>query len=209
MSFQHDYPDFATYLADAMQHLGGLADESAARIENAAALASNQLVAGHKLVLLGTPGIAPLGELFCHGMLYSNADQRPALPAIAIQANASALSANDSLRREEDAHSDGADMRQFLRAAEAVASAGDTLIVLSDQRLPALAQALENFYINRGVCSVLIAPDALATTTSSPAHNIVISLECDTIASIQQVTLFILNSLADMIETRVFGDLNN
>ncbi|MBT8138298.1 MAG: hypothetical protein KJP25_00910 [Gammaproteobacteria bacterium] len=206
MSIQQEFPDFAEQLASVMQALGGQADQLAGGVEHAAALLTGQLLAGHKMVLLSTPALAPLAELFCHNMLYAAADHRPALPAIALCASDAGV-AGFGGRRETDTQATPLDLRHFLRAAEAVTIAGDTLIVVAEQNLPALPAELDKLYANRGVNSVLLTPgQAGEKQHSATAHSIIISLECDTVAGLQQLSLFILNALADMIETRVFGD---
>lgn len=201
------HPDFAGRIAEAMQTLGGVDDATAARIDLAASHATSQMLAGHKLVVLGTPGVAALGELFCHGMLYRDADQRPALPAIALQGECRGSTSNSATqRRQDDKHNDnGQAIRQFLRAAEAVSAAGDSLLVLCDQHMPGMREALQQLYVSRGVSSIIIAPAESGRRADAQAHCIDISLECDTVAARQQLTLFILHTLADIIEARVFG----
>ena len=203
MSINQQHPYIAQHIAEAMQHLGGLSDEILEKMEDTAAHISEQLVAGHKLLVLGTPGIAPLGDLLCYNLLHRYPDQRPALPAIAL----SGIIAYDesTTDREPVANRQKADFRPFFRAVEAIANSGDTLIVLADQRLPGILGALEQLYVGRGVTSVMIAPDSTEFANRSNSHTIQLSLECDTIAGIHETTLFILNTLGDMIESSVFG----
>lgn len=205
MSIQQHHPDFAASLARAIETLGGQAEELAAAVDSAAALITDQLVAGHKVVVLATPAVAPLGGMFCHEMLFGSPELRPALPAIALPPTEIQPAVQGSARREADRQSAAPALRQFLRAAEAVSGAGDTLLVLCETADDGLPAALDQLYLNREVCSVLLTPATPGMASNGQANTVVIAPECDTVAAVQQITLFILNALADMIETRVFG----
>ena len=206
MSINQDHPHIAAHIAEAMQHLGGLPESMPAIIEQAAAHISQQLVAGHKLLVQGTAGVAPLGDLFCYNLLQRYPDQRPALPAIALPAITLPAIALDRVTNSE-ATDASADFKGFLRASEAIASKGDVLLVLADQRLPGIERALEQLYISRGVSSVLLAPAGTVNNSPANAHTKHIPLEYDTIAGIHEMSLFILNTLGDMIDSTVFGGM--
>ena len=121
-----------------------------------------------------------------------------ALPYVESSTDSKNTATNNSNERYPD-------FKKFFRSAEAIANSGDTLVVLADQRLHGITEALEQLYMSRGVTSVLLAPASAASNSRAGNHTIHIPLEYDTIAGIHEMSLFILDTLGDMIEAGVFG----
>jgi len=203
MSINENHPHIASHIAEAMQRLGDMPEDLPLCIEHAASQISEQLVNGHKLLVQGTAGIAPLAELFCYNLLQRYPEQRPALPAITLPSIAAPMAAaaggNESEKNRE--------FRLVFRAAEAIANKGDVLLLLADQRMPGIIPAMEQFYASRGASTILIAPEP-ANSAPDNAHSKHIPLQYDTIAGIHEMSLFILNTLGDMIDASVFGGVH-
>ncbi|MBT8148655.1 MAG: SIS domain-containing protein [Pseudomonadales bacterium] len=208
MSINENYPHIADHIAEAMQRLGDMPETLPQRIEQAAAHISQQLVSGNKLLVQGTAGIAPLAGLFCYNLLQRYPEQRPALPAIILPSSNLPVAAElMPSGTPSQANSNSPEFRQFFRAAEAIANKGDVLLLLADQRMPGIIPALEQFHASRGASTILMAPEP-ASNSPGNTHTKHIPLEYDTIAGIHEMSLFILNTLGDMIDAAVFGGMH-
>jgi phosphoheptose isomerase len=180
-------------IAAAMEQLGGMDATLATAVSQAAALAAEQLVAGHKLYVLATPELRPLAQLFCDSLVHRNAANRPPLPVLLL--NECLLSNNEAISSSES----------WFRHAQSLLGAGDALLVLSHSDNDLLPFTTDDFASSRQLKAICLQPGIDPATKAELSHTISLSLENTSIARIQEITLFILNCLSAMIDHAVFS----
>jgi D-sedoheptulose 7-phosphate isomerase len=172
-------------------------DALAEVIVNAGELITSQLLQGHKILSCGNGGSAADAQHFSSELINRFVAERPALPAIALTTDTSALTsiANDYSYEIV-----------FTRQIRALGQPGDILLAISTSGqspniLAAIAAAQEkNMYIialsgqTGGKIPSLLNPE-----------DILICVPSDVTARIQETHLLIIHCLCDLIDYHLIG----
>lgn len=196
-----DHPFIAERIADAMQSLGGLAEDLPPMMMDAGLHMAEQLVNERKIMAVGFDSFAPLAQLFCNTLMYNNAQQRPALPALLL---------NDNTCTIAIAAGESAD-NWVIRPLKALGQAGDVLLILAESANTHRVQTSVAAALGNNISCVVITADgtALDRSINSNINNnsgvIYLSLDSVNLTRMHELTLFILNCLNDIIDAQLFG----
>lgn len=194
-----DHPFIAERIADAMQSLGGLAEDLPPIMMDAGLHMAEQLINERKIMALGFDSFAPLAQLFCNTLMYNNAQQRPALPALLL---------NDNTCSTTIAAGESADS-WAIRPLKAFGQAGDVLLILAESANTHTVQTAVAAALGNNISCVVIAADGISQDNSSVNNNdsnaIYLSLDSVNLTRMHELTLFILNCLNDIIDAQLFG----
>ncbi len=194
-----DHPFIAERIADAMQSLGGLAEDLPPIMMDAGLHMAEQLINERKIMALGFDSFAPLAQLFCNTLMYNNAQHRPALPALLL---------NDNTCSTTIAAGESADS-WAIRPLKAFGQAGDVLLILAESANTHSVQTAVAAALVNNISCVVIASDGISQDISSVNNNdsnaIYLSLDSVNLTRMHELTLFILNCLNDIIDAQLFG----
>jgi D-sedoheptulose 7-phosphate isomerase len=193
-----DHPFIAERIADAMQSLGGLAEDLPPFIIVAGLNMAQQLINERKNLALGFDSFAPFPQLFCNSLMYNNAQQRPALPALLL---------NDNTCSTAIAAGESADS-WAIRPLQAFGQAGDVLLILAESANTHSVQTAVTAALGNNISCVVIAADGISQDSSSvnnDSNAIYLSLDSVNLTRMHELTLFILNCLNDIIDAQLFG----
>lgn len=194
-----DHPFIAERIADAMQSLGGLAEDLPPIMMDAGLHMAEQLINERKIMALGFDSFAPLAQLFCNTLMYNNAQHRPALPALLL---------NDNTCSTTIAAGESADS-WAIRPLKAFGQAGDVLLILAESANTHSVQTAVAAALGNNISCVVIASDGIRQDISSVNNNdsnaIYLSLDSVNLTRMHELTLFILNCLNDIIDAQLFG----
>jgi D-sedoheptulose 7-phosphate isomerase len=192
-----DHPFIAERIADAMQSLGGLPEDLPPMMMDAGLHMAEQLINERKIMALGFDSFAPLAQLFCNALMYNNAQQRPALPALLLNNNTCASAIAD------DENSDS----WAIRPLKALGQAGDILLILAESANAHSVQTTVAAALGNNISCIVIAADGISHGSSidNDSRAIYLSLDSVNLTRMHELTLFILNCLNDIIDAQLFG----
>jgi len=179
-------------LAEAMQTLGNLPQPLPAAIAEAGLHLAQRLIAGQKIVVIGCQSLAPLSQLFCSNQIYRDADLRPALPVISLNNGDIAAAIGQ-----------GEAKLAFCPPLQAIGQPGDALLLLCEDALSEIVASTLDCAHNQQMNTVVVGKNS---AQCSAQYNLQLPLEIENLTRMHEITLFILNSLNDMIDQQLFGD---
>lgn len=210
-------PFIAERIAMAMQGLGNLPVELPALLMQAGNHMAEQIISEKKIIAAGIGKASPLAQLFCNNLVYQPPDLRPALPALMLATDAAGLTEAISHDYAE---------QSLLRPLEAMAQAGDVLLLVCDDINNRLASTLLQAAGEKQLASVVIGSNVIGSnvigsvvkgtvdannapagikSSSLPAIDFLLQLEAGPQSSQYLLTQFILQCLNDIIDERIFG----
>lgn len=179
MSLNNPFID--TRIAQAMQSLGGMEQSLPEQVLQAGGLIAAQLVAGQKVVAMGLGSAGPLAQMFSERLLHDKADRRPALPALWV---------NDA------------------SSCKTLSKAGDCLVLIAlEPGSDDVTQILDNAQANNVNAIVISGQPELNLPALKNGTSIYLPLNAENLPRMQELSLFILNCLGDIIEEQLFGSL--
>lgn len=191
-------------LAESMELTTGIHETLSPLIAQAGHTALNSLSNSGKLCFASCPGMAPLATLAIRNFMHGKEHLRPPLPALMVsgQLNTEASLLDENLSRA-------------LAEIRAVATPPDCLLLLLENSHPQVISALDTFTEQNNLSAISILPITDETSRSILSQreselmrrHTVIPLFVSSIARKQELTLFILNCLGDMIENALFGSV--
>lgn len=167
-------------------------------IVGASEMITAALLQGNKVMCCGAAGSGTLAQYFAATLLNRYERERPGLPAIAMNADAQALStiANNSNYREV-----------YAKQLRVLAQDGDIFVALgangnSKNTTEAIKAAHER---GMGVI-ILTGRDGGDMAAALNEGDIELRVPAQSVARIQEVHLLILHSLCDLIDIQIFGE---
>lgn len=153
------------------------------------------LAAGNKVLVFGNGGSASQSSHFAAELVNKFYFRRPALPALALSADMANVT---SIANDEDFRF------IFSRQVEAFAAKGDVALGIttsgrSANVLQALAAARE-----RGMVTLALAGRRVDALREIPV-DILVAIDAEDTPTIQEMHLFLLHIMAEMIEKKIFG----
>jgi D-sedoheptulose 7-phosphate isomerase len=185
-------------LAEASHLLESFSPDLVARIARFAEKAAETLRAGHKLVFFGNGGSAAQAEHFAAELVVRLRHDRPGLPALALPANSSVLTA---------AANDYGFEAVFARQIESLVSPGDLLVALTTSgRSPNVLRGLETGK-KRGAYRVALTGKsglpAVAGAAAAAHADLLLDVPSDDSQRIQEAHLAIGHIVCSLIERLV------
>lgn len=166
-------------------------------IENAARLMIACLQNGHKILSCGNGGSAADAQHFSSELLNRFVMERPALPAIALTTDTSALTSIAN-----DYHYNAI----FSRQLEALGQPGDILLAISTSgQSDNVIQAINTAHDKGIQCVVLSGRDGGKIATMLHENDVEIRVPDDSTARIQEVHLLTIHCLCDAIDLEMFA----
>lgn len=170
----------------------------AAPITRAAELMVNALLNEKKILSCGNGGSAADAQHFSSELLNRFERERPALPAIAITTDTSALTsiANDYSYNEV-----------FSKQVKALGQAGDVLLAISTSGNSGnVAEAIKAAHDRKMPVVAMTGRDGGSIRPLLTEQDIEICVPAHNTARIQEVHLLVIHCLCDLIDTHLFGD---
>lgn len=165
-------------------------------IEQAAALLSSSLIQGNRILICGNGGAAALAQIFASHLLNKYETDRPALPAIAITADSSLVSAIAT-----DSHFD----EIYAKQISALAQAGDVLLVISHGgNSRNMIRAVETALSKSIQIVALNGVDGGELAGLLGSDDIEIRAPSDKGSRIEEIHLLVINCLSDLIDKQLF-----
>jgi D-sedoheptulose 7-phosphate isomerase len=154
---------------------------------------------GNKILLFGNGGSSTQSSHFAAELINKFYIQRRALPAISLSsdmANMSAIANDDAFEHV------------FSRQIEALGAAGDVAIGLttsgtSANVLTGLSRAKEKRLATIALCGRIDAP------IQKTGVDLILKIESDDTPIVQEMHLFILHTLAELLEQNIFGGIHS
>ncbi|MCB1664194.1 MAG: SIS domain-containing protein [Pseudomonadales bacterium] len=176
----------------------GAASTLAPAIAMASGVIVDALLQGNKVLCCGTAGSGGLAQYFAATLLNRFERERPGLPAIALNADALALTsvANDFSYREA-----------FSRQLRVLAQDGDVLLAISPSGNSRHAAEAINAAHERGMRVVILTGrDGGDMAGMLSEGDVEVRVPAQSAARIQEVHLLVLHSLCDLIDIQIFGE---
>lgn len=173
------------------------AETLAPAIARAAELATNQLLAEHKIMCCGNGGSAADAQHFASEMLNHFELQRPGLPAIALTTDSSTLTsvANDY---------QFADV--FSRQIRTLGQPGDLLLAISTSgESRNILSAIEAAHDREMYVLLLTGRDGGRAASMLGADDVEIRVPSPSTARIQEVHVLVIHCLCDLIDHQLLG----
>ncbi|PKM12370.1 MAG: phosphoheptose isomerase [Gammaproteobacteria bacterium HGW-Gammaproteobacteria-3] len=163
--------------------------------------ASQKLVAAllndNKILICGNGGSAAIAQQFSAAMLNRFDRERPALPAITLNADSAILTSIAN-----DYHFDDI----FAKQVKALGQSGDILMVLADSGNPANIVKAAAAAHDKNIPIIALTGQADGTLTEILyTTDIEIRVPSDSRARIQESHLLILHCICDLIDQQIFG----
>jgi D-sedoheptulose 7-phosphate isomerase len=175
----------------------GLADVLADAIETAAITAADCLLGDGKLLACGNAGSAAQSQLFAALMLNGFERERPGLPAIALSADTSTLTAIAYDHRFEEV---------FAKQVRALGHAGDVLVVYTICGKASNILAAVNAAHDREMKVIaLTGRDGGALASLLRETDVQLRVPSESAARTQEAHLLLTHCLCDLIDHRLFG----
>lgn len=166
-------------------------------IEQAAALISQRMVHGNKVLSCGNGGSAGDAQHFSSEMLNRFERERPGLPAMALTTDSSTITsiANDYAYTEV-----------FAKQVRALGQAGDILLAISTSGNSAnVVQAIAAAHDRDMSVVALTGRDGGAMAAALSDNDVEIRVPSDSTARTQEVHLLVIHCLCDLIDIHLFG----
>ena len=168
-------------------------------IANASIHMAQCLLSDQKILVCGNGGSANLSQQLSSKMLNRFERERPALPAIALTTDSSTLTSISNDYSYNDV---------FSKQIRALGHAGDILIVISSSGNSAnIVQAIQAAHDRDMQVIAITGNDGGDTARLLYQEDIEIRVSVDGTARIQEVHLFIIHALCDLIDRQIFGDI--
>ena len=165
-------------------------------IEKAAIALANSLIRGNKILVCGNGGAAALAQIFSSHLLNKYETDRPSLPAIAITADSALLSAIAT-----DSHFN----EIYAKQISAIAQTGDVLLVISHGgNSRNLIKAVETAVSKSSQIIALNGVDGGELAGLLSSDDIEIRAPSDKGSRIEEIHLFVINCLSDLIDQQLF-----
>lgn len=184
--------------ASHMEHISHAASTTAPMIDKAADALVNTLLMDGKILACANGNANILAQYFCTALLNRFDQDRPALPAINLGADATTYSAICRDNRFNDT---------FSRQVRAIGKPSDLLLVIVDDGHKAnLIQAIQVAHDREMTVVVLSAKDRTDITSLLHPEDHEIALENLSPASASPILLLIINALCSLIDDKIFGN---
>jgi len=190
---------FSNHVAGHMEAIAHAASSAAESMTAAAELITQSLLAEGQILACGNGKTNGLAQYFCSSLLNRYESDRPALPALNIGADATTFAAicKDNKFNET-----------FSRQVRAFGRDTDTLLVLTDEgNKSSIVQAIQAAH-DRGMRVIAITGREEADIHSlMHPEDVTIGLPELAPGNAAEVMLVLLNALCGMIETSLFGHM--
>jgi D-sedoheptulose 7-phosphate isomerase len=174
-------------------------EEFGPTIEEAGLLMFQCLIAEGKVLCCGNGGSAALSQLFCALLLNRYRQERPGLPAMALNGDATTLSAI----AEDSSFSD-----VYSKQIRALGQPGDILLALSPNgRAASLIQAIQAAHDREMTVIALTGNDGGGMTALLNPDDVEICIGSPSPPLVHEVHLLIIHTLCDLIEFQLFGGM--
>lgn len=167
-------------------------------IVGASEMITASLLRGNKVMCCGAAGSGSLAQYFAATLLNRFERERPGLPAIAMNADAQALStiANNSNYREV-----------YAKQLRVLAQEGDIFLALcSNGNSKNTTEAIKAAHERGMGVIILTGQDGGDMAVALGEGDIELRVPAQSVARIQEVHLLILHSLCDLIDIQIFGE---
>ena len=165
-------------------------------IEKAAIALSNTLIRGNKIITCGNGGAAALAQIFASHLINKYELERPSLPAIAITADSVLLSAITT-----DSHFD----EIYAKQISALAQAGDTLLIISHGGNSRNSIRAVEMAVSKDLQIIALnGVDGGELAGLLGSDDVEIRAPSDKGARIEEIHLFVINCLSDLIDQQLF-----
>lgn len=155
---------------------------------------------GHKILSCGNGGSAADAQHFAAELVCRFERERPALAAIALTVDTSALTAISN-----DYHYD----EIFARQVDALAKPGDILVAISTSGFsPSVVRAIEQAHEQKMIVVALTGRDGGKIAKILTDNDIEIRVPSESTARIQEVHLLTIHCLCDQIDETLFPEEN-
>ncbi|WP_207062658.1 SIS domain-containing protein [Motiliproteus sp. SC1-56] len=175
-------------------------EEFGPTIEDAGLLLFRCLVSENKILCCGNGSSAALAQLFSSLMLNRYRQERPGLPAMALNGDSTTLSAIAE---------DGSFSEIYSKQIRALGQPGDVLLALSPTgRAASLVQAVQAAHDREMTVIALSGDDGGGMTALLNPEDIEICIDSPSPALVHEVHLLIIHALCDLIEFQLFGGID-
>jgi len=181
----------ADRIASAMQHLGNLPPSFTNSVNEIGQFMAANLAQDRTLFTLGLDTLTPLTAIFCQTMLYRNSDQRPSLPVIALNNQASLNSPNHS--------------QHYIQPLQALAQAGDIVLIACEHTENDSLKDFIKAANDRDIACIIMCMGSLSEQIAQFEQLIHLPIEADNLARMHELSLFIFNGFSDIIEDQLFA----
>lgn len=155
---------------------------------------------GNKILSCGNGGSAADAQHFAAELVCRFEKERPALAAIALTVDTSALTAISN-----DYHYD----ETFARQVDALAKSGDVLLAISTSGFsPNIVRAIEQAHAQDMTIIALTGRDGGQVAKIMTDNDIEVRVPSESTARIQEVHLLTIHCLCDQIDNVLFGEDN-
>lgn len=167
-------------------------------IEKAAQLMSNALLSGGKILSCGNGGSACDAMHFSGELLNRLERERPSLPAIALSADVSAITAIGNDYSYHDI---------FAKQIQALGQEKDVLLAISTSGHSAnILKAIEAAHLRGMHIVVLTGKDGGDVPSLLTSKDVEIRVPTNRTMRIQEVHILIIHCLCDLIDQHIFGE---
>ena len=181
----------ADRIASAMQHLGNLQPSFTNSVNEIGQFMAANLAQDRTLFTLGLDTLTPLTAIFCQTMLYRNSDQRPSLPVISLNNQASLHSPNHS--------------QHYIQPLQALAQAGDIVLIACEHTENDSLKDFIKAANDRDIACIIMCMGPLSEQIAQFEQLIHLPIEADNLARMHELSLFIFNGFSDIIEDQLFA----
>ena len=163
-------------------------------------LLTNALLADRKIIVCGNGPDAGLAQLFASKLLDRFEQERPALPALALAADAASLTAI--------AHQEGIE-EIYSRQIRALGQAGDILLCIASTLAAASIQRAVTAAHERNMAVIILSITADEQLPGLLADgDIALVADCERQSLAAELHLMLLHSLCELVDNNIFGNYN-
>jgi D-sedoheptulose 7-phosphate isomerase len=176
-------------------------EEQAPLIETAALILFNCLISENKILCCGNGGSAAQAQHFSAMLLERYEKERPGLPAIALSADSTVISAI----------ADGSNFSDiYSKQIRALGQPGDTLLAISPLgRSPNMIQAIQAAHDREMNVVALTGHDGGGMSSLLKPEEIEICVPSTSPILVHEVHLLIIHCLCNLIDFQLFGDADS
>ncbi|WP_372970978.1 SIS domain-containing protein [Marinobacter sp.] len=187
------------WFANHMEHTAQTASSAATGIERASDALVGTLLSDGKIITCANGNANILAQYFCTALLNRFEQDRPALPAINLGADATTYSAICRDNRFNDT---------FSRQVRAIGKANDLLLVIVDDGHKAnLIQAIQAAHDREMNVVVLSAKEKTDITSLLHPEDHEIALDNLSPTAATPIMLVVINALCGLIDQKLFGGI--
>ena len=187
----NESPFIADRIASAMQHLGNLSPSFSNSVNEIGQYIATNLAQDRTLFTLGLDTLTPLTAIFCHAMLYRNSDQRPSLPVIALNNQATPHNQNH--------------LQHYIQPLQALGQAGDMVLIVCEHTENSSLKDFIKAAVDRDISCIIISMGPLCEPITEFKLITHLPIEAENLARMHELSLFILNGFSDIIENQLFA----